>query len=83
MRHFIKIKNETKELEKNIKKVLTEIGIRGLEINFGGLKYSTKKIKELFKKEYGRVFDFNFDIIQKVPIIEIIKSNISYSTRRC
>ena len=82
MRHLIKIKNETKDLERNEKKVLTEIGIRGLEINFGGLEYSTKKIKELFKNEYGHEFDLNYDINQKVPIIEIIKSNISDSTRR-
>ena len=82
MRHLIKIKNETKELERNEKKVLTETGIRGLEINFGGLEDSTKKIKELFKIEYAHEFDLNCDINQKIPIIEIIKSNITDSTRR-
>ena len=82
VRELIKINDESDELEKNEKKVLTEVGIKSLEINFGGLEYSTKKIKELFKKEYGHKFYINYDINKSIDIVEIIKSNICDSNRR-
>ena len=81
-RELIRAKEENKELEKNEKKVLTEIGIRCLEINFGGLEDSTQIIKELFKKEYGHKY-YNNNILEKnSSIVEIIKSNILDSNRR-
>ena len=63
-------------MKKNEKKVLTEVGIKCLEINFGGLEYSTKKIKELFKEEFGHKFYLNYDINKNINIVDIIKSNI-------
>ena len=81
-RELIRAKEENKELEKNEKKVLTEIGIRCLEINFGGLEDSTQIIKELFKKEYGHKY-YNNNIFEKnSSIVEIIKSNIFDLNRR-
>ena len=82
VRELIKLSNENVKLEKNEKKILTEVGIKCLEINFGGLEYSTKKIKEIFKKEYSHHFFFNYDINKNINIIEIIKSNICDSNRR-
>ena len=82
MREIIKINEENKELEKNERKILTEIGIRCLEINFGGLEYSTKRIKEIFKNEYGHKFFPNYDIKKNISIIDIIRSNINDSNRR-
>ena len=82
VRELIKINSVKDEIEKNEKKILTEVGIKCLEINFGGLEYSTQKIKDLFKKEYGHKFYLNYDINKNINIIEIIKSNICDSNRR-
>ena len=82
VRELIKEKVEKKEIEKNEKKILTEIGIKCLEINFGGLENSAKKIKELFKKECGHHFYLNYKIENNFSIVDIIKSNIIDSTRR-
>ena len=76
VRELIKLSNENVKLEKNEKKILTEVGIKCLEINFGGLEYSTKKIKEIFKKEYSHHFFFNYDINKNINNIEIMKRNI-------
>ena len=82
MSELIKEKRENIDFEKNEKEILTTIGIKCLEINFGGLEYSTKKIKELFKKEYGHKFYINYNIEQNFPLVDIIKSNLNDSNRR-
>ena len=83
MRELIKMKKSFKnKLDKHQKIILTRIGITSLERNFGGLRDSCKKIKEIFKKEYGFKFDDNFDIKRNFSILDIIKSNILDSNSR-
>ena len=72
MRELIMKKND---LEKNEKKILTEVGILSLYRNFGGLENSNNKIKEIFKKEYGHKYDENADS-NNFSVLDAIKKNI-------
>ena len=66
--------------KKNRKTILTEIGIKSLERNFGGLENSTKTIIEKFEKQYGHKFDKQNK--KSHSILDIIKSNITDSISR-
>ena len=70
------LKNRRNDIAQNEKKILTEVGLLSLEINFGGLEDSTKKIKEIFREEFKHKFDENVKIEDKIDISEIIKKNI-------
>ena len=69
-----------KELIKNEKKILNEIGNLSLERNFGGLENSTNSIKNIFNKEYGNKSNENIE--SSFNILKIIKENISESNSR-
>ncbi len=62
------------ELEKNEKRVLTEVGLLSLNRNFGGLEDSCSKIKEIFKKEYGHKYDE--EVKGNFSVLDAIKKNI-------
>ena len=69
-----------KELIKNEKKILNEIGNLSLERNFGGLDNSTNIIKDIFNKEYGNI---SSEILENnFNILKIIKENISEPNSR-
>ena len=55
---------------------MTEVGILSLEINFGGLEDSTKKIKEIFKDEFKHKFDENIRLEDEMNLLEINKKNL-------
>ena len=65
-----------KELIKNERRVLTEVGILCLNRNFGGLENSSSKIKEIFKKEYGHKYDEEVDLDGNFSVLDAIKKNI-------
>ena len=78
------IKNSTRELikrkdeiNKDKKKVLTEIGLQSLDRNFGGIEGLNIKIKEKFKELYKPNYDHRIEIDKPINIFEIIKKNIS------
>ena len=73
MRDLILKKND---LEKNQKKILTEIGIKALNSNFGGLEENNTKILEFFRKQYKNKFDENIDINKSFSVLEAIEKNI-------
>ena len=70
------LKNRRGDIEKNENRTLTEVGIISLEINFGGLEDSIKKIKEIFKEEFKHKFDENVRIEDEMNLLEIIQKNI-------
>ena len=70
------LKIKRNDIDKNEKKILTEVGLLSLEINFGGLEDSTDVIKKIFKDEFKHKFDENANIEDKIDILEIIKKNI-------
>ena len=72
MRELIENRNN---IENDEKKILTEVGIQCLNINFGGLENSTIRIKEFFKKIYDK-FDENINIEGNFSILDAIKKNI-------
>ena len=84
------IKTATKELIKrrdelntDKKKVLTEVGLQTLDRNFGGLKDSNKKIKEIFKEKFSPNYEHLVDYENNpISILDIIKKNISDSNNR-
>ena len=63
------LKNRRGDIEKNENRTLTEVGIISLEINFGGLEDSIKKIKEIFKEEFKHKFDENVRIEDEMKIM--------------
>ena len=73
MRDLIQRKDE---LDKNQKKILTEIGIQALNSNFGGLEESNTKILEFFKVQYKNKFDESVDINKSFSVLEAIEKNI-------
>ena len=79
MKELLDRKNE---LSKNEKKILSETAILSLDRNFGGLEYSSKKMKEIFKKLYWYNFDENVDIYNRFSLLDIIKKNISDNNTR-
>ena len=77
MRELIKEKELHKEKFKiNQNKILTKIGIISLERNFDGLEDSIKKIKEIFKKECGHIYDENYNLEDNTTVLDVIKKNI-------
>ena len=68
------------DLEKNEKKVLTEVGILCLNRNFGGLEDSSSRIIGIFKKEFGHEFDEEVDV--NFSVLDAIKKNILDSNSR-
>ena len=70
------LKSRRGDIEQNENKTLTEVGILSLEINFGGLEDSTKKIKEIFKDEFKHKFDENIRLEDEMNLLEIIKKNL-------
>ena len=68
------------ELEKNERRVLSEVGILCLNRNFGGLEDSSARIIEIFKKEYGHKFDEEVDM--NFSVLDAIKKNIMDSNSR-
>ena len=65
-----------KELIKNERRILTEVGILCLNRNFGGLENSSSKIKEIFKNEYGHKYDEEVDLEGSFSVLDAIKKNI-------
>ena len=78
-RELIKRKDE---INKDKKKVLTEIGLQSLDRNFGGIEGLNIKIKEKFKELYKPNYDHRIEIDKPFNIFEIIKKNISDQNSR-
>jgi hypothetical protein len=71
------------KLEIHENKILTRVGISSLERNFGGLEDSIRKIKEIFKEQFGHKFDYeNYNPEKSQSILEIIRNNILDSNSR-
>ena len=68
------------ELDKNERRVLSEVGILCLNRNFGGLEDSSSRIIEIFKNEYGHKFDEEVDV--NFSVLDAIKKNILDSNSR-
>ena len=85
--HLIKtamydLMSKGEELQKNEKRILTEIGLFNLRRNFGGLSDSTSKIEEVFKNIYGYKYDDNFGKDNQFSVIDVIKKNLSNPNSR-
>ena len=68
------------EIDKNERRVLTEVGLLCLNRNFGGLEGSSSKIIEIFKKEYGHKFDE--EVEGNFSVLDAIKKNVLDSNSR-
>ena len=66
-----------KELNKDRKKILTEVGIHALDRNFSGLEDSNIKIKEIFKNLYKPNYEIRAELEKPLSVLEIIEKNIS------
>ena len=72
MKELIETKNI---LNGNEIKILTEIGIRSLNRNFGGLENSNAKIIEIFEKKYAHKIN-GIEIEKSFSVLDGIKKNI-------
>ena len=73
MRELIEKRNE---INKNERRLLTEIGLLCLNRNFGGLEDSSSKIKKIFKNEYGHKYEKDVDLEGNFSVLDAIKKNI-------
>ena len=61
------------DLEKNHKRILTEVGIQSLNRNFGGLEETNTKILESFKQQYKNNFDESVNIYKSFSVLDAIE----------
>ena len=73
MKELIEKKNE---LNGNEIKILTEICIRSLNRNFGGLENSNSKIIKIFEKKYAHKINGIIEIEKNFSVLDGIKKNI-------
>ena len=81
IRELMDKKNELNQ-STNQNKILAEIAISCLNMNFGGLDYSAIKIKQIFEREFRQDFDKSFDTNNNFLIVNEIKKNLLDSERR-